>query len=126
MRSRAPRWRWISHSRNTRCGRLSAFPANSDRPGLMPAPAPAFSQPPDRPPPWEVHQVGEKTFTINQLDGRGFSHLIATVTGATPETAHMLRAAPELLRAVEAAVGVLDAALGKEQSPVVVTALRQL
>jgi hypothetical protein len=79
----------------------------------------------NRPLKWQIHESGGSSFTINQRDQRGFS-LIANVSGATPENARMLKAAPELLRAVKSAVGVLDSAFAREQSPVVTAALRQL
>jgi hypothetical protein len=48
------------------------------------------------------------------------------ITGATPENAHMLKAAPELLRGVQSAIGTLDSVFAFEKSPTVSTALRQL
>jgi hypothetical protein len=81
---------------------------------------------PNRPLKWQLHEGAAGAFTINQLDHRGFSHLVANVSGASIETAHMLKAAPELLRGVEAAIATLDGAFAREQSPVVIAALRQL
>jgi hypothetical protein len=80
----------------------------------------------NRPLKWQIHPSAADAFTINQLDQRGFPHRIATITGASPENARMLKAAPELLRGVQAAIGTLDGAFACEQSPVITAALRQL
>jgi hypothetical protein len=48
----------------------------------------------NRPLKWQIHESASASFTINQLDQRGFPHRIATITGATLKTPACLELRP--------------------------------